>query len=469
MSQKVYLENVLVEEVKESEPLAKIYKVEFKLDILKNKIDSALQAKAQGIKKDGFRSQASNVTVPYALVERKYKKQIEQELIKDQVQEIISSITQEFKGTIIGRPEVKNFVNLNDKGVIKFELEFEVLPKITVPEFSAINLNHFVIDISDEIVDEQIRSILFSNTPFIEGFDGKDAKEGDSATIDFSAIDEDGNKQFDDIKDFKFDILSGVILKDFEKNFLGKNKFDKVEFEVTFPQDYKFVGKVAGKTLKINAYIKDIKRYDSPISIEDLGKHYGCSSIEELRYRIRDFTRQEFEREIFAINRIKLFEALKDKLTFDIPPTLLKSEKERIKKIKREILKLKAQGDPNTAIDSNILKLEDEVEITKEALEKSRASMVFAECVSKHGITITQQEFENYVNQEVSKHKEADKEKIIKACHENRDTWVAFTLEQKSIKYIMETKVNLVEKFVTLEEMKNIISEARVDIINAII
>ena len=469
MNQKVYLENISIEEVKEIEPLSKLYKVEFKLEILKDKINSALQEKAQVLKQDGFKGQHSNVTIPYALVERKYKKQVEQDLIREKVQEIVSKITSEFKGAIIGRPEIKNFVNLNDKDLIKFELEFEILPKISVPDFSTINLDHFVIDISDKIVDDQINGILFSNTPFLENFDGKDAKEGDNITIDFSAIGEDGNEQFTDIKDFKFNILSGAILKDFEKNFLGKNKSDKVEFEVTFPQDYKFISKVAGKTLKVRAYIKDIKRYDTPISIEELAKNYGCNSVEELRYRIRDFTRQDFEREIFAMNRIKLFEALKDKLTFNIPPTLLKSEKERIKKIKREILKLKAQGEKNSATNSNILKLEDEMEITKEALDKSRASMVFAECVSRHGITVTQQEFENYVTQELTKHKDSDKEKVIKACQENKDTWVAFTLEQKSIRYVMERKVHLVEKFVTLEEMKNIINKAKVDIINAII
>merc|ERR1712187_301409 len=99
--------------------------------------------------------------------------------------------------------------------------------------------------------------------------------EGDKIITDIQIQDRNSKAVINKIQELAFNLLSGDISKEFEKNFVGLNKFDKISFEFCFPENFKKFKNVEGKTVLVNAHVKSIKRYGNPMKEQDMIKKYG--------------------------------------------------------------------------------------------------------------------------------------------------------------------------------------------------
>merc|ERR1712113_1257109 len=111
-----------------------------------------------------------------------------------------------------------------------------------------------------DVINSAIQNINKVNKPLDTEFDGKNAQKGDKVVVSFSIYGENGESYYQDVKNFKFDILSGVVFEEFEKNFIGISKGEKKEFKVIVPKNHVLMKDVAGKTVKVHAHVTDVQR-----------------------------------------------------------------------------------------------------------------------------------------------------------------------------------------------------------------
>jgi trigger factor len=359
---------------------------------------------------------------------------------------VLEGITKPYKGDIVGRAEIKNFKSMPEKGV-EFGVTFEVFPKFEMPQFDKIEIEHYSIEIVEQDIAEQLKSIALNRREFDQSFDGKNAAKGDLVTIDFESKIEGKVHKHASMQQYKCEIGKGLLLEAFEDKLVGVSKGDHISFEMQFPRDYELVREIAGKVATVEVSVHDVQRFAPAPEINDeFAQYYGCKDVSELKYRVGEITREGIERDLFVINKTKLFDALENLLTFEVPAGLFKKEYESLKS--------------NSALRDQLGYTQDEYHqyCEKLALRKLRIGILIADYAKINSINVSEQEFQAHVMAQIEK--QPDKRSEILAYYkDNASAWYSSTIEEKVINQILSQKVRLIDTDKTVEEMKEIILE----------
>jgi len=434
------MNDVSVTEEKSLSSLEKIFKDSFSVHILKDVVNIKLKEKQKSAKASGFR----DGQVPFFILEKQYKDLALKEAIEEKTKGIVSDVVKQYQDGVVGTPNINNFKN-TDTGIIDFNITFEIFAQYDMPNFDEISLNQYSIDVSDEEIDSYIEVVKKNSRELDKDFDGLHALLGDVVTIDFDSVVDENVYEVGSQKNARFELGSGRFLPDFENKIVGASKGDKLAFEMRFPDDYEVDSNVAGKLSRVSVIVQDIERYlQSPELNDKFAERYGCNSVSELRYKVADFIRDDVNHDLFIVNKLKLFDALENILSFNVPKSLFEKENASLK----NNLELKKQ----VALSDE--QYEDYCE--KLALRKLRIGILIADYVKLNNIKVDDKEFENHVMSQVDKHPDKRSE-IINYYKENASSWYSMSLEEKAVMQILSQKVNLIDVEKTLEEMREIV------------
>ncbi len=434
------MSEISVEEKASGTSLAKEFFVSFSHNVLKELINTKLKEKQKVAKLPGFR----DGQVPFFVIEKKYKDSVLNEAIKDKAEEVLENITKPYKGDIVGRAEIKNFKSLPEKGV-EFGVVFEVFPKFEMPQFDKIEIEHYSVEISEQDIEDQLKSITLNRREFDLTFDGRNAAKGDLITIDFESKVDGKTHKHGSVQQYKCEIGKGSLLEAFEEKLVGLSKGDSISFEMQFPNDYDLVQEIAGKFASVDVVVHDVQRFGPAPQIDDeFAQYYGCKDVNELKYRVGEIAREGIERDLFVINKTKLFDALENMLNFEVPAELLKKEYESLQN--------------NATLKSQIGYADSEYNqyCQKLAFRKLRIGILIADYAKINNINVSEQEFQAHVMLQIEK--QPDKRSEILAYYkENASSWYSATIEEKVITQILSQKVRLIDTDKTIHEMKEII------------
>jgi len=434
--------NIVIQERNSDTPLTKEFFVSFSHSILKDTVNFKLKEKQKVAKLPGFR----DGQVPFFVIEKKYKESVLADSIREKVEEVIENVTQPYKGEIVGKAEVRNFKNIPEKGV-EFELCFETFPKFEMPSFDQITIDQYSIEVAEQDLSEQLKVIALNRREFDQNFDASNAKEGDLVTIDFESKLDGVIHRHGSAKNYKCEIGKGALLKEFEENLIGIGKGESKEFEMRFPESYDLVKEVAGKVTKVRVVVHDVQRYLPAPEINDaFANYYGCKDLSELKYKVSEITREGIEKDLFLINKTKLFDALENLLNFEVPVRLLQAEYESLKN--------------NAALKEQLGYSEEQYEqyCKKLSLRKLKIGIMIADYAKLNNIKISEQEFQNHVMSQIEKHPDR-KSEILEYYKNNAANWYSAAVEEKVVKQILSAKVKLCEVEKTSAEMRQIVSD----------
>jgi trigger factor len=433
---------IFVEEKSSNSPLVKEFFVSFPHSMLKDIINSKLKEKQKVAKLPGFR----DGQVPFFVIEKKYKDAILAEAIKEKAEEAVEQVTKPYRNDIVGKAEIKNFKNTQETGV-EFGVFFEVFPKFEMPSFEKIEIEQYSIEVSDKDTEEQLKAIALNRREFDQSFDGRNASKGDLVTLDFESEVDGKVHRHGSAKNYKCEIGKGTLLEAFENKLIGASKGDSLAFEMQFPEDYELVKEVAGKNAHVKVTIHDVQRFGpTPEINDDFAQHYGCKDVNELKYRVGEIVREGIERDLFVMNKTKLFDALENLLNFEVPLGLFDREYESLKK--------------NQALKDQLGYSDQEHDryCKKLALRKLRIGILIADYAKINNIKISEQEFQDHVMSQIERQPEKRME-ILEYYKNNASAWYSASIEEKVVKQILSQKVGLIEADRTTGEMKEIIEE----------
>jgi len=156
---------------------------------------------------------------------------------------------------VIGRPQV-DIKELVDNEKLSFEVEVDVRPEITLPNFSEITLEVDDVAVADSEIDEQVDALRarFGTLTTVE----KPAEKGLFATIDLVAS-KDG-KELDGgvAKDISYEIGSASMIDGLDEAIIGLSAGESKRFSSPL------VGMAEGETGDIDVTVKAVKNRDLP-------------------------------------------------------------------------------------------------------------------------------------------------------------------------------------------------------------
>ena len=304
-------------------------------------------------KVDGFRPGH----VPAKVLEQKFQKEIEGEILNHIISEEYQKAVVENELRPIADPRLEKYEN--KEGTVEVVFVIPVLPAITLGEYKGVEVEKENLDITDEKVNAEIERLKEGAAKLKEVEADATAELNDVANIDFEGFID--GEAFEGGKAEGFDLTLGShsFIDNFEDQIVGHKKGDEFDVTVMFPENYG-AENLAGKPAIFKVKVNSIKRKEEAELNDDLAKELGYDSLEDLKVKTRESLTKREETRINNEFKGKVVEAVVANTNVEVPAELTNREVEY--QINRFAQQLQMQG----------ISLEQYFQMTGQTLDKMR-------------------------------------------------------------------------------------------------
>ena len=336
-------------------------------------------------KVDGFRKGH----VPADVLEKKFKKEIEGEILNHIISEEYRKAVEENNLSPIADIKLEKYENNEDNVEVVFTIP--VLPEINLGDYKSVKVEKEALDVNDEKVNTEIEIMRSNAGKLKEVADDETAKDKDVTNINFEGFID--GEAFDGGKAEGFDLTLGSksFIDTFEDQIIGHKKGDEFDVNVTFPEEY-HAENLKGKPAVFKVKVNSIKRKEEAELNEDLAKELGYDSVEDLKAKTKENLIKREETRIENEYRGKVVDAVVDTVNFEIPEAVV--EREIQFQINRFAQQLQMQGmSLNQYFEMTGQDIEKMRESIKESAEKSvKRDLVLTEIAKAENVQATEEE-----------------------------------------------------------------------------
>lgn len=317
--------------------------------------------------------------VPLEIIKKNYEAQTKIKAIEDLVNKAIDGLIAENNWRLASNAKVdfdKDSKNPEDD--TSFIINLELMPKIKFPDFTTVELEKMVIDITEQDIQKRQKFTLRSIDNFNTEVDGQ-AQEEDRVIIDLEILHKDQVLENFTKKDFRTIVSKDFVLEEFDIKLGEKLKAVKVGEELELSGKYKDSNsELNGKKLVAKIIVKKILRPQFTTVSEEFIDKIGYKSIDEFNAFIKDLIARECNNLINIINRVRLFDILENMLDFPVPASYLESEKQ----------KLTQQLSTKNSSEEDLQK----TDLDKITLRRLRIGMMLADYYAENKLRITNED-----------------------------------------------------------------------------
>ncbi|MBM3722430.1 MAG: trigger factor [Actinobacteria bacterium] len=311
--------------------------------------------------------------VPRQLIDQRFGRgTVLNEAINNGLPDFYSKAAREHDVLAVGRPSI-DIKELKDNEVVKFEVEVDIRPEVTLPDFSSIELSVDDVVVNDKDVDEQIEVLRtrFGTLTTVE----KDATSGDFVTIDLVAKLDGKEVEGGTANGISYEVGSNRMIDGLDAALEGM----KVEDSKTF--NTQLVGMKEGDTGEVTVTLKAVKKRELPELNDEFAKLASeFETLDELKKDARERLERLKAMEQGTQARDKLLTHLLDTVEVLVPEQLVKDEvQDRLERENR---------------------LEDEThrtEVTDEITRSIRADFLLDSIVKSEEVQVTEAELTEYL------------------------------------------------------------------------
>ena len=305
---------------------------------LASQIDSVLKEKQKTSNLKGFRLGKA----PMGMVKQVYGAQAENDALYRFVSEEFYKAIQEEKINAIGQPAFGN-TQFEEGTKVSFEATVETFPEFEIADYSKYSFKKEDDSVKDSDIEDLKKKYLEPKSEMVEIKDEKRKIEnGVFAVFNFEGETEDGSKPENmKAEEFLLEIGSGQFIPGFEEGMIGFKKGDKKTVDLTFPADY-HEAELQNAKVKFHVEILELKEKSAPELNDELAKEFGFESVDDFNTKNKARLVESKKREVQAKLQEEILKKLIEENKFDLPNTLVNSQK---KSVQEELSgNLKQQG-----------------------------------------------------------------------------------------------------------------------------
>jgi trigger factor len=280
--------------------------------------------------------------------------------------------------------EITSFVRGND---LEYKLAIEVLPQVDPMDFTKLELERPVAEVTDEEVERSLARLAAQTRKTEPAPAGHKAQKGDVLVIDYKGAIAGEPFPGGEAEGQYVELGSNQFIPGFEEQLEGLEAGDSKSVEVTFSEDHG-AEKLRGKQARFAVTIKEVRTPVASKVDDELAKAMGQDNLEALRRSMRE----RLEREYAELSRLRLKRVLLDALAgahdFPVPPGMVDLEFAQIWSQVEESRK-RGELDPADAAKS-----EEELKADYRAIAERRVrlGLLLSEVGQRHNITVAPEE-----------------------------------------------------------------------------
>jgi trigger factor len=318
--------------------------VEIPSTVVDAEIDKVARDYSKAARVPGFRPGK----VPAKVVRQRFRDQILHDVAHGLIPRAVDEALRERGVEPVDTPDIRDVV-VEEGQPLKFTASFETVPPIEPGDYASITLHTRGTAIDEAAVNEAL-SNLRERAARYEPVSGRGVEMGDSVVMDLvrtatpkQEADEplvviagepapprpSAEPQTDRHEGVTVEIGASANPPGFDEHLIGLQEGHDKTFEVRYPDDYT-IGELAGTTVSYAVTVKGIRKRVVPELDDELAKDLGeFENLDALRARVRGDLEHEAMHEAERELRGELLKQLAERVTFDVPASLLDREIDR--------------------------------------------------------------------------------------------------------------------------------------------
>lgn len=336
---------------------------------------------------------------PASIVQSRFAAEIRQEVLEALLPRALGERFKSENLNVVGQPSIKDLKWEGDSD-IDFKAEFEVAPDFELGDYIGLEVPYDEPAVSEEDIDKRIDSIRETRAQYVNE-EPRPAAHGDYAVVSLRSIE--GVEPPVENDDMQIQLGDAETFAAFTENLTGVTPGETKEFEVAYPDDYG-QEKLAGKTVKFSATLKQLRRKELPDVDDEFAQELGdFKTVGELREAVRSAILREKESEAQETAKATLINKLVDGHVFAVPEAYVDRQIEIQAENYLQSLQMQGVDVSKIKLDWNKLKESQ----TERATRDVRASLILEKVADREAIGATQDDVDKEIQRIARSQKEA--------------------------------------------------------------
>lgn len=335
-------------------------------------------------------------------------------------------------------PEI-DIVQVGEGKDFIYTAKVTVSPEVVLGEYKNVEVKKPHYDVTEEEVDNQIKSMQEKNARIELKEDGV-IEKGNLAVIDFKGFVDDKEFEGGSGTDFSLEIGSGTFIDNFEEQLIGLKKGEDKDINVKFPEEY---GRedLNGKPATFKVTVKEIKVKELPALDDEFAKEVSeFDTLDEVKADIRK--KQEEANELRTKREYEeaVIDTVCSNAKIDIPKVMIDKEIDIM--LKDLEMRLKYQGlDLKTYYEYTNNTEEKVREYMKDAAEKRvKSELVIGEIAKAESTEVTEDEILSKATEMAKQYGEKDIEKTAQLLVNSQKEYIkSDIINEKVVNLLVES------------------------------
>ncbi|MDZ7709790.1 MAG: trigger factor [Roseovarius sp.] len=432
-----------------NEGLKRGYRMILTAQDLDDKVTAKLKEAQPEVELKGFRKGK----VPLPLLKKQFGQRVLGEAMQESVDDAMKAHFEEKGERPAFEPDVKMANQEWKEGDdVEIEMTYEALPEVPEVDLGSLTLERMVVKSDDAAIDEALKNLAESAQDFADRDEGAAAEDGDQVVVDFVGKVDGEPFEGGAAEDYPLTLGSGSFIPGFEEQLVGVKTGEEKAVTVTFPEEYG-AEHLAGKEAVFDCTVKAVK---APVAAEiddELAQKYGAEDLAGLRTQIGERLEQEYAGAARAILKRNVLDALDEKVSFELPPTMVETEAKQIahQLLHEENPEMEGHDHPEPEPTEEHMKL---------AERRVRLGLLLAELGQKAEVEVTDAEMTQAVMNQARQYPGQEREffEFVQKNPQMRQQMRAPIFEDKVIDYVVEL-AEVTDKEVSKEDLEKAIED----------
>jgi trigger factor len=421
-------------EITDSGPCKKHLKVAIAPSDIKRQFEESLGSVKREAAVPGFRPGRA----PKTLIQKRFRKEVEGQVKSTLLMAALEQVDEEYKLNPISQPQLDvEAIAIPDDGPMQFEMDVEVQPDFSLPNYSGLTVKRYKAEITDVAVEAQVKSFLERYAQLVPKL-GAAAEIGDYVTADLRF--HMGGIVLNEVKEIQFRLQPELRFQDGRVPDLagalvgakpGDVRDADAEVGMSSPDPA-----LRGKDIRVTFTIHDLKTLRMPEVNQAFLHGIGFDSMDELKDALKEVLERRHAYQRREAQRREILDQLVSQVPFDLPSDLVARQEKTT--IRNQVAQMRQSG----LSDAQIRAREAEIRANAHAstLRSLQEFFILAKIAEAEGIKVEDDDLDAEVESIAARTDETARRVRARIEKEGlADAVASQILERKAIDRILES------------------------------
>ncbi|MEP6938006.1 MAG: trigger factor [Chthoniobacterales bacterium] len=344
---------------------------------------------------------------PRQVVEKKFRKEIQDELTQKLVSKSYHEAIAEKQLRVVSLTNLED-VEFGDDRSMRFRATVVTAPEFELPDYKNIPVELPPAETTTAKIDAALERLREQAADFVDAPE-RPLDMGDFAVIDFtgaiegrpiSEIVPEASKNLHGGRKFWLHLAPDNFLPGFCEQISGAKSGETRSVQVDFPADFP-VPELAGKKADYAVTVSEIKdKVLPPLDDTFAAKLMPGKTLEDIRQTVAHNLEHEKEHELERAKESQVLKFLHERISFDLPPALLKSETRR--SLNELVHRNRERGVPDDMLKSKEKELIEGAGSI--AAHRLKTNFILHRIAEREKIEVTRQELDERLRHDAAQH-----------------------------------------------------------------